>query len=508
MANPIKSLIGQTAIYGLSSIIGRFINYLLVPFYSYIFITNEYGVVAELTAYVTILVVLLTYGMETAFFRFSQNENYTKNSIYSTAITSLISSSIIFAIFLLLFGHHIAKVIGYQSNPEFVILLGLTVTIDAFTSIPFARLRIQNKARRFAIIKLINIFINVFFNILFLFLIPRYAGTQNFIYSLLYPNIHVGYIFISYFLTSIITLLLLFPELKEGFKNYSFRIDILKKMLKYGFPVLLAGLAGMFSESLDRILLKYLIVVPDMVLKDPNFTESNNYIMSQLGIYGANVKVAVIMTLFLQAFRYAAEPFFFNYSKQNDSRLIYAKVMKYFIAFSLFVFLGVTLFIDLVKFMIGPSYRIGLSVVPMLLMSKIFFGIVFNLSIWYKLKNLTKYGAYIAIIGAICSVSLNFVLIPVFGYVGAAWASVISYFIMMIVSFILEKRNFNIPYDYLAIFIYFATAILFYFINVYMRLFTEYYIILNFLMIFAFVFIFLRKEKINLSVLYRSLVNK
>lgn len=508
MANPIKSLIGQTAIYGVSSIIGRFVNYLLIPFYSYIFATNDYGIVTELTAYVTIFLVLLTYGMETAYFRYCQNEKYSRNTIYSTAITSLSVSSVLFIILVFIFGQKIATFIAYEQHPEYIILLGCTVALDAFSAIPFAKLRIENKARRFAIIKLANIAINVFFNIFFLFLLPKIAGNDNFIFRIFYPGIHIGYIFIAYFISSIFTLVLLFPELKAAFKDFSYDFKLLRNMLEYGFPILLAGLAGMFIESLDRILLKYLITVPgnishlgtisNAVVDNSVIDESNKYVMSQLGIYGANGKIAVIMTLFLQAFRYAAEPFFFNYSKKEDSRLIYAKVMKYFVAFSLFVFLGVTLFIDVIKFIIGPDYRSGLVVVPMLLMGKIFFGIVFNLSIWYKLKNLTKYGAYLAFLGAVCSVGLNIILIPYFGYIGAAWASVIAYFAMMVVSYLLENKYFSIPYDYKSIGFYFSIALLFYFVNYFLKIVSEYYVYINILLIFAYLYIFIKKENLNL----------
>jgi O-antigen/teichoic acid export membrane protein len=514
MANPIKSLIGQTAIYGVSSILGRFINYLLVPFYSYIFLSHEYGVVAELTAYVTILQVLLTYGMETAFFRFSKNDSYDPNSVYKTSLVSIGFTSVLFILIIVFLGGKIADLIDYRENPEFIILLGITVGLDAFSNIPFARLRILNKARRFAFIKLANIFTNVFFNLFFLYFLPSFFGEKTLIYRIFYPEVHVGYIFISFLLSSVITLILLKTEIYEGFKNSDFKKDVLTGMLKYALPVLLAGLAGMFSETLDRILLKYLIVVPEqymenILLSGGNISlEEKNYVMGQIGIYGANVKIAVIMTLFLQAFRYAAEPFFFSYSKNDNSRLIYARVMKYFIAFSLFIFLGVTLFIDIVKFLIGPDYRSGLVVVPLLLLSKIFIGIIFNLSIWYKLKNLTIYGAWIAIVGATGSIGLNILLIPYFGFIGSAWASVFSYFIMMLVAFVLEKRNFNIPYDYFSIGLYFISALLIFIFNLFIRSQTEYYMVFNILFILLYIFIFSRIEKINIITVFLNLIKR
>lgn len=514
MTNPIKSLIGQTAIYGVSSILGRFVNYLLVPFYSYIFLSHEYGVVAELTAYVTILQVLLTYGMETAFFRFSKNDNFNPDSIYTTSLFSIGFTSVVFIFIIIFLGSKIAELLDYEENPEFIILLGITVGLDAFSNIPFARLRIQNKARRFAFIKLANIFINVFFNLFFLYFLPVFFGDKTIINQILYPGVNVGYIFISFLLSSIVTLVLLKTEIYEGFKNGNCKKEIIGSMLKYALPVLLAGLAGMFSESLDRILLKYFIVVPKEYLESILSTGGNTilgektYIMSQVGIYGANVKIAVIMTLFLQAFRYAAEPFFFSYSKKEDSRVIYARVMKYFIAFSLLIFIGVTLFIDIIKFLIGPDYRSGLVVVPLLLLSKIFVGIIFNLSIWYKLKNLTIYGAWIAIIGALGSIGINILLIPKFGFIGSAWASVISYFVMMVFAFILEKRNFNIHYDYQSIALYFFSALLIFVINLFLRSITDYYLIFNVLLVILYVFIFMKVENIRIKAFLLKLIKK
>jgi O-antigen/teichoic acid export membrane protein len=493
MANPIKSLLSQTAIYGVSSILGRFINFLLVPFYSYIFVTSKFGVVAELTAYTTILVVLLTYGMETAYFRFCQNENYKRNQVYSTAFTSILSTSLFFLLGIFLAGHSLAELIGYGSFPEFIYLISLTLALDTISAIPFAKLRIENKARKFAAIKLVNIFTNVFFNIFFLYLLPVLFGNSNIIYQLIYPEVHVGYIFISFFISSLVTLILLVGELRDVLKAYSMSFVLLKSMLIYGFPVLIAGLAGMFSESLDRVLLRYFITVPEAI------TNKGQYILAEIGIYGANVKIAVIMTLFLQAFRYAAEPFFFNYSKHDDSKLIYGRVMKYFIAFSLFIFLGVTLFIDVIKYMLDTDYREGIAVVPMLLLSKIFFGIVFNLSIWYKLKNKTYYGALLAILCATVSISLNILLIPVYGYHGAAWASVIAYFVMMVVSFILERKHFKIPYDFKAIGLYFTVALSFYFLNVLFRSLAEWYLFVNFFLIMFFIFIFVKKEQLDIK---------
>jgi O-antigen/teichoic acid export membrane protein len=493
MANPIKSLIGQTAVYGLSSILGRFLNYLLVPFYTRLFLSHEYGVVTELVTYVGFLLIVLTYGMETGLFRFSQQKEYRKEEIYATSLSSLFVTSFIFVVLVLLFYTDIADILDYSSHPEYILLLGITVAIDAFSAIPFAELRIKNRAARFATIKFINIGLNIFFNLFFLLFCPKVLGDDNFVYSLFYNQLDVGYIFISYVLTSFITLLILIPEIFTAFKKMAFNSVLLKQMLKYSFPLMFAGLAGMTSETLDRILLKYYLVVPAAV------ENGSEYIMSQIGIYGANIKIAILMVLFIQAFRYAAEPFFFNYSKNTDAKHLYANVMKYFIIFGLYVFVGITLFIDVVKFLIGSDYREGLTIVPILLMSKLFFGIIFNLSIWYKLTNLTKYGAILAFTGAFISIVLNIVLIPKYGYLGSAWASFFSYLMVMILSFFVGKRYYKIKYDLLNIFIYFGLAISIYFINIYIRELTDYYLIVNILMLIIFSMFIIKKEHISVK---------
>ncbi len=494
MDNPIKSLVGQTAIYGVSSIIGRFINYLLVPLYTYVFVNQaEYGVVTELSAYVVFLLIILTYGMETGLFRFSQQKDYSKSLVYSTVTTSLLFTTAFFVVLILLFYKDIASLLNYAAHPEYILMLGLTVAIDAFSAIPFAQLRIQNKAKRFAIIKLINIGINVGFNLFFIVFCPKVCGEDNFIYSLFYSKLDVGYIFISYLLASFITLLLLIPEIGAAFKNYRFSGSLLKQILKYSLPLMLAGLAGMTTDTLDRILLKYLITVPEGV------ANANQYIMAQIGIYGANAKIAIIMVLFIQAFRYAAEPFFFNYSDKKDAKELYAKVMKYFIIFGLTVFVGISLLLDVVQYFIGATYREGLVVVPILLISKLLFGIVFNLSIWYKLTNLTKYGAILAFTGAFVSIALNFYLIPLYGYLGAAWTSIASYSVMIILSFLLGRRYYLIKYDLKDILLYFSVALFVYFVSVYIKQVFDYYLVINLFLIIGFLYFVYRKEKISFS---------
>ncbi|NJO89328.1 MAG: polysaccharide biosynthesis protein [Chloroflexia bacterium] len=435
---------------------------------------------------------------------------------YSTTFSSLIFTSILFSILLYFNVESVSSLIGYKENSDYVLLLGLTIALDAVSAVPFAKLRIENRARLFAIIKFINIGINIALNLFFLLIVPNFFSDNNFFYKYFFDGRDVGYIFLSNFLASLLTILLLLPQVLQAFKPYVVDFKLLKRIFIYSYPLLFAGIAGMMSENLDRILLKYFIVTPDklielvhrVVLLPAWLYDSNQYVMHQVGIYGANVKLAVIMTLSIQAYRYAAEPFFFNYSSKTDSKLLYAKVMKYFILFGLSVFLGVTLFIDYAKHFINSSYHEGLYVVPILLISKLFFGIIFNLSIWYKLTNKTHYGALLAFIGAFVSIFLNVLLIPRIGYLGCAWASLAAYVAMTLISFALLRKHFPINYDLKGIFLYFFAAFTFYAVNIYFKESYRILPILNFLFIMSFVFLFIKREQINIKSLAKSLIRR
>tara|TARA_B110000003_G_scaffold274855_1_gene315900 strand:+ start:3100 stop:4512 length:1413 start_codon:yes stop_codon:yes gene_type:complete len=415
--NPLKKLASQTAIYGLSSVIGRLLNYLLVPLYTRYFLPAEYGVVTELYAYVAFLVIVLTYGLETAFFRFSKKDNDVK-VVYSTALISLIVSSIIFVVLMFASSPSIASWTGYAGHTEYIEWFAIIIALDAVASISFARLREQDKAIRFALVRLINIFVNIGLNL----------------YFIVHKEFGIEYIFISNLIASIVTLVMLFPEMI----NSSWRFDkvLWKKMMIYALPLLIAGLAGMTNETIDRILLKHLL---------PN----TEIAASELGLYGAFYKLSIIMTLFIQTFRFAAEPFFFAQEKEGNSKKIYADVMKYFTIVMAIIFLGVTIFYDIIKGILGSEYHDerGFLVVSILLLANLFLGIYYNLSIWYKLTEKTKYGAYLSVFGAIITITLNFTLIPIIGFVGSAWTTLICYFSMTIASYYLGKKHFPIPYQ-------------------------------------------------------------
>lgn len=439
----VRILLNQTAIYGLSSIIGRFLNYLLVPLYTNIFSPSEYGIVTELYAYSSFLLIVFTYGMETAFLRFMQEESYSKK-VFPTSMFSIICSSLIFLLIFSFFIPYLGNLLNYRNQVYLLWLLLFILITDSLAAIPFAYLRQQNKAWKFVILKIINIITNILFNLLFLVLFP-YLSKKGYSLSYVYsPELGVGYVFISNLISNIITLILVFPY-KIKFLSVDFRL--LKNMLNYSLPLLIAGLAGMINETFDRVMLKHLI-------------SDSSKAMHQLGIYGANYKISILMTLFIQTFRFAAEPFFFNQSKNKNSKELYANVMKYFTIFGLFIFLVVTLYIHFIQFFIGESFREGIHIVPILLFANLFLGIFFNLSIWYKINNLTRYGAFLALIGATITIFFNFLLIPIMGYAGAAWTTLICYASITILSYFIGQKHYPINYPVKEMLFYFILALI------------------------------------------------
>lgn len=428
--SPLRKLASQTAVYGLSTILGRFLNYLLVPLHTRVFDTDEYGVVSELYAYISFFLVVLTYGMETAFFRFSQDEEK-KDKVFPTAFVSVSISSVVFMLGMGVFAQPIANAIRYPNHPEYIVIFSLILGFDAMTSIPFALLRQQGRPTKFAIVKNINIISNILLNIYFLMLCPYMQHKSNISLPFYDATIGVGYVFISNLAASIITLPLLSKEIlwmKKGFDPTLWR-----KMIAYGLPLLIVGLGGMVNETLDRAIMKYLL-------------PAGKGTLSQVGIYGANYKLSVLMSLFIQAFRFAAEPFFFSHAKTLDKKIIYARVMDYFVIVCLGIFLIVTLYIDLLKYFIGERFYEGLKVVPVLLLANLCLGVYYNLSIWYKLSDQTSKGAIISLIGAGVTIGLNIWWIPVFGYVGSAWATFLCYFSMMLICYGMGMKYYPIPY--------------------------------------------------------------
>ncbi|CAN5543335.1 oligosaccharide flippase family protein [soil metagenome] len=486
--NPLKKLASQTAIYGLPTIVGRLLNYLLNPLYAYSFSTTEMGVVTSAYAYVSFLLIFLTYGMETALFKFSQSE-IDKQKVYTTALISLIVSSFLFITLGWMFSSSIAEGVTFKGHPEYVIWFATIIGTDALTAIPFAKLREQGKAKRFAIIKTLNIVINIGLNLFFILFCKRvydapesdYKAFVEIVYN---PSIGVGYIFISNLAASLITLLLLSPEILKI--KFDFDSVIWKKMMRYAMPLLIAGLAGMVNETLDRVLLTHLI---------PNEKEA----LSQAGIYGSCYKVSIIMTIFIQTFRFAAEPFFFSHSKEKDSKKTYADIMKYFVIVCSMIFLGTMMNIQWIQYFAGTAaFRTGIKVVPILLLANMFLGIFWNQSIWYKLTGQTHFGAFLTIFGAIITIALNIYWIPRIGYMGCAWATLICYASMMVVSYFLGNKHYPVDYDLKRIFTYLGLSLTLYFISVLIKTdHTTINLVLNNLMWIGFVLFIWKMEKNN-----------
>lgn len=452
--HPLKKLAEQTAVYGLSTIVGRLLNFLLVPLYTNVFPPQEYGVITELFAYAVFLQVILTYGMETGFFRFSQ-KNYKIDTVFSTSITSLILTSSLFLILLFVFSDSISNFLGYSDNKQYIIWLGIILVLDSITAIPFAKLRQENKAFKFVIFKLINISVNIGLNLFFLLLCKD--SNILFLNNLYNPEIGVGYIFISNLVASAVTFSMFLPDFFKS--KYKFDKSLYKSMLIYSLPLLISGLAGTINETLDRIVIKFWIYIPD------NITDIHQFIMYQLGIYGANTKIAVFMMLFVQTFRFAADPFYFAEAKNPGFEKTFADVMKYYTILGCLIFLGIILYLDIFKHFIDEKYFDGLIIVAPLLLSRLFFGISYNLSFWYKLKDKTSAGIVIFVIGALITIILNFILIPKIGYLGCAYANLGCYTVMMLISYFWGQKVMPINYDLKRILGYIFLSVTLYFLS-------------------------------------------
>ncbi|MDR0429072.1 MAG: lipopolysaccharide biosynthesis protein [Tannerellaceae bacterium] len=451
MAGGMKRLARETAVYGLSSIVGRFLNWLLVPMYTRVLTgTGEFGVYTNLYAWVAFLLVFLTYGMETGFFRFiNKKEEREPLRVYATALFSIGLSSGLFMLFAFLFLSPVSDVLGYGDHPDYVgMMLGI-VAVDAFCCIPFAYLRYKGRAYRFAGIRLLGIFLNIGLNIFFLVLCPRmYQQAPAAVGWFYTPGYGVGYAFVANVITTAVTFLILIPDMLPGFRHKP-GFSLLKRMLSYSFPILVLGIAGIFNQTADKIIFPFLF-------------EDKAYANEQLGIYGACFKIAVVMVMFIQAFRYAYEPFIFARNKNDDNNQAYCEAMKYFILFALVIFLGVVYYLDVLKYFVAPAYYPGLRVVPVVMLGELFFGIYFNLSLWYKLSDQTRWGAYFSLAGCVATVLVITLFAPVYGYMACAWASFVCNLMMMLLSYFVGQKKFPISYDLKSAFIYFVLAAVLY----------------------------------------------
>ncbi len=439
--------------YGASSIAARFINYLLTPYLTNAAILKEtaYGEMSLLYSAIPFLNIIFTYGLETAYFRFSKSKE-SETEVYSTAMLSLIGSTVLFTSILLLFRQQLATFLGVPQHPEYLTLSAFIIAVDALTSLAFAKLRFQGKPRKFALIRVVGILVNIGFTVFFLSVCPKLQqqNPDSFIGTWYNKNFGVGYVLLANLISAIVTMLLLFKEF------FSFRLKfnakLWKQIILYAAPLIVAGFAGMINETFDRIMLKWWSSAP---------TESAAKV--QVAIYAACYKLSILITLSVQAFRMAAEPFFFSSAQGQQPQRIYARVMKFFVITICFMFLAVVLFLDVWKhFITNPVYWRGLGVVPILLLANMFLGIYYNLSIWYKLSNKTMAGAWITLIGALITLAINWLFIPRFGYFACAWATFFCYGSMMVISFVWGQRAYRVPYAWRKLVAFMAISVVLY----------------------------------------------
>mgnify|MGYP002658498320 FL=1 len=438
MAN-MKSLAKDTAIYGMSSIIGRFLNYLLVPLYTAKIsaASGGYGVITNMYAYTALLLVILTFGMETTFFRFVNKEGEDAHKVYTTVLCMVGCTSLLFIALVMAFIHPLSSLMGYADHPAYVWTMFVTVAIDAFQCIPFAYLRYKKRPMKFAAFKLLFILLNILLNVLYYVVL---GGTE------------VGYAFyINLVCTASITFCF-YKELKEGFMGdfatWNETKRLIGKMLRYSWPILVLGIAGILNQTADKILFPYIY--------------KGNDSHTQLGIYGAASKIAMIMAMITQAFRYAYEPFVFGKAKDKDSRDTYAAAMKYFLIFTLLAFLVVMGYIDVLRHIIGRDYWDGLRVVPIVMAAEILMGVYFNLSFWYKLIDRTIWGAWFSGIGCVVLIAVNVIFVPQYGYMACAWAGFAGYGTAMILSYFVGQKYYPINYPLKSIGVYVAITLLFF----------------------------------------------
>ena len=444
----LKALAKDTAIYGLSSIVGRFLNYLLVPLYTATLsaASGGYGVITNVYAYTALLLVILTYGMETTFFRFANKEGEDPRRVYSTALMAVGFTSLVFIVLVLTFISPISAAMGYAEHPSYVWVMAVTVALDAFQCIPFAYLRYKKRPVKFAALKLANIVMSIALNLVFFLALPAWyesTGGDGFVSKIYSPEVGVGYAFYINLFCSGALMFLLVKEL-TGFK-YVFDRALMRRMLSYSWPILVLGIAGILNQTADKILFPYIYKGEDA--------------HAQLGIYGAASKIAMIMAMITQAFRYAYEPFVFGKAKDKDNRDTYANAMKYFVIFTLLAFLAVIGYMDILKHLIGSDYWEGLKVVPIVMAAEIMMGVYFNLSFWYKLIDKTIWGAWFSGAGCLVLVIVNVVFVPRYGYMACAWAGFAGYGTAMLLSYFVGQKHYPINYPVKDMALYVVVAV-------------------------------------------------
>jgi O-antigen/teichoic acid export membrane protein len=452
----LKKLAGQTALYGLSSMVGRMLNFLLVPFYTSVLAVNEFGVFTYFYSYVAFLNVVYLFGMETTYFRFTNKNKLKELEVYQSTQSFVMLLSLFISGSLIVFSQSISTLLNYPNNSIYIVWLALIMGIDAFVALPFARLRLENKAGYFAFAKLANIGLNIGLNLFFLvFCKGIYDGNYlqeylPFIKSFYHPSRDIEYIFIS----NMIANLFMIPLLWKHFIVYRFRwnFEKLKPLLIYGYPLMFMGLAGMVNEVLDRILL--IPFLPEHFY--PGLSKED-----ALGIYGGCYKLSMFMTLAIQSFRYAADPFFFSKAADKNAPEVFARVMNWFVVLCCFMFLIISLYSELIGELLlrKEIYKSGLAVVPVLLLANLFLGIYYNLSVWYKLTDRTYWGTWLGVGGALFTIIGNLLLIPILGYMGSAYTTLACYFLMAVVSYAAGNNYFKVPYDLVSIVFLIGSAV-------------------------------------------------
>jgi len=463
----IKKLAGQTAIYGLSTILTRFMNFLLTPIHlSGALSLHQYGIVTSMYAFIAFLNVMYTYGMETAYFRFATKQDQNGNKVYNNAITSIVFTSLLFSLLIYIFSENIAATFGFAGDGKIVQWVSLILATDAIVAIPFARLRLLNRVYLFTGAKLSNVLLNYLLTVFFFYICPLIVNDgflphlKPFVSSFYDPSQMIIYIFIANLLSNIVY----FPFLIPTFRGLNFKIDagLFKQMFVYAFPILLTGIPGMVNEMFSRIMLEKWL--PDHFYPDKTSMEA-------LGVFGACYKMGVFMTLAVQAFRFASEPFFFSNAHDKNAPALFARVMKYFVITTTLIFLFVNINVGWLSALLIPQegFKEGLNIVPVLLMSGLFFGIYINLSVWYKLTDRTYWGTYITLGGAFITIALNYILIPIYGYQGSVWATFFTYLSMIIVSYFVGQHYFPVPYRILPILGYLVFGIILFYGSIYIE---------------------------------------
>lgn len=446
MASGMKTLAKETLFYGMGSVLPKLLSWMLSLYWAFALPRiSDIGILTNFYAWVALLQVILTYGMETGFFRFANKDN-DPVKVFSTSFISIASTTFLFFVVAFLFLEPLSFALGGDDfKPHYLLLLIVILCVDVISTIPFANLRFKKRPKRFALIKIINVVLTILFNLFFFLLCPFLKTVFPNTFAWFDINKGVDYILISNLAASVIQLLLVSPELKIKFQ---FDAQLLKKMLKYSFPILILGVAGILNQTVDKIIFPK--IYPDTANA---FTE--------LGIYGQNFKIAIIMVMFTQAFRYAFEPYIFSRSEGDiDQKRSFSDATKYFIIFGLLIFLVTTGFIDIIKFMIPPEYHVGLKVVPIVLLGELFFGIYFNLSLWYKLTDQTRWGAYMSVFGFIITIAINVIFIPKYSYMACAWASFFANLIMMVISYVVGQKKYPVPYNLKSAAAFFSLSII------------------------------------------------